>query len=106
MDTVNNSNRRKKRSASSLDSQQKESPVDATTYEAFVTAANAISHLYSHSMKRLEEERKLGARNALQRLEASLPTSSVEGSSIPTNELRRYIAEELHKIDMDRYQNE
>ena len=105
MDTRNtdNSNRRRKRAASSLESQQeKETPVDTTTYEAFVTAANAISHLYSHSIKRLEEERKLGARNALQRLEACLPSSDVEGSSIPISELRKYIADELHKIDMDR----
>jgi hypothetical protein len=101
--TDNNTNRRRKRAASSLESQQqKEAPVDTTTYEAFVTAANAISHLYSHSVKRLEEERKLGARNALQRLEACLPSSNAEESSIPTSELRKYIAEELHKIDMDR----
>ena len=66
-----------------------------TTYNAFTAAAAAVTQLYTISVQQQEEQRKIGARDALIRLYEYL---SKEGDAVDLETLKTYLMKELNQL--------
>eukprot|EP00890_Picochlorum_soloecismus_P005582 jgi/Picsp_1/6024/NSC_03378-R1_protein len=71
---------------------------ERSSYASFVAAANALSQLYSQTVQREEEQKKMGSREALLRLSRFIAEVQVNGQ-VSLGDLEKYIQMELLDLE-------